>query len=85
MDLWDKKVMGQSSKWRIWDFHLHTPFSILNSDFGDAKDPHTWEQYVTQITAKAQEKGIAALGITDYFTIEGYKKVWLFGNCYANN
>jgi ABC-type cobalamin/Fe3+-siderophores transport system ATPase subunit len=75
MDLWDKKVMGQSSKWRIWDFHLHTPFSILNSDFGDAKDPHTWEQYVTQITAKAQEKGIAALGITDYFTIEGYKKV----------
>ncbi|WP_155523524.1 TrlF family AAA-like ATPase [Nodosilinea nodulosa] len=67
--------MGQSSKWHIWDFHLHTPFSILNSDFGDAEDPDTWEKYVTQITAKAQEKGIAALGITDYFTIEGYKKV----------
>jgi hypothetical protein len=49
--------MSQSSKWHIWDFHLHTPFSILNSDFGDAESPDTWEQYVTQITAKAQEKG----------------------------
>ena len=67
--------MSQSSKWHIWDFHLHTPFSILNSDFGDAESPDTWEKYVTQITAKAQEKGIAALGITDYFTIEGYKKL----------
>lgn len=70
--------MGQSSKWHIWDFHLHTPCSILNSDFGDAKAPDTWEKYVNQITAKAQKKGIAALGITDYFTIEGYKKVLSF-------
>ncbi len=67
--------MGQSSKWNIWDFHLHTPFSILNNGFGNAEDSDTWEKYVTQITAKAQEKGIVALGITDYFTIEGYKKV----------
>jgi energy-coupling factor transporter ATP-binding protein EcfA2 len=67
--------MGQSSKWNIWDFHLHTPFSILNNGFGNAEDSNTWEKYVTQITTKAQEKGIVALGITDYFTIEGYKKV----------
>lgn len=67
--------MSQSSKWNVWDFHLHTPFSILNNGFGNPEDPVTWEEYVTQITAKAQEKGVVALGITDYFTVEGYKKV----------
>lgn len=67
--------MGQSSQWNIWDFHLHTPCSILNNGFGNAEDSDIWEKYVTQITTKAQEKGIVALGITDYFTIEGYKKV----------
>lgn len=67
--------MGQSSEWNIWDFHLHTPFSILNNGFGNAEDSDTWEKYVAQISTKAQEQGIVALGITDYFTIEGYKKV----------
>ncbi len=67
--------MSQSSKWNIWDFHLHTPSSILNNGFGNAEDPETWVTYVKKITEKTQEKGIVALGITDYFTIEGYKKV----------
>lgn len=67
--------MSQSSTWNIWDFHLHTPYSILHNGFGDAEAPETWEKYVSQITSKTQEKGIVALGITDYFTIEGYKKV----------
>ena len=67
--------MSQSSKWNIWDFHLHTPYSILNNGFGDAEAPETWDMYASQIKAKTQERGIVALGITDYFTIEGYKKV----------
>ena len=67
--------MSQSSKWNIWDFHLHTPCSILNNGFGDSEDQDTWEKYASRISAKSQEKGIAALGITDYFTIEGYKRV----------
>jgi ABC-type cobalamin/Fe3+-siderophores transport system ATPase subunit len=67
--------MNQSSKWNIWDFHLHTPFSILNNNFGNPEDEKTWTDYVEKVTAKAKEKGVVALGVTDYFTIEGYKKL----------
>ena len=52
--------MSQSSKWNIWDFHLHTPCSILNNSFGCAEDAKTWDTYVSQIAAKVQEKGITA-------------------------
>jgi hypothetical protein len=72
--------MNNSSKWDIWDFHLHTPHSILNNSFGSPEDPDTWDKYITQVELKAEEKGIVALGITDYFTIEGYKKVKEFQN-----
>lgn len=68
--------MGRSSRWNIWDFHLHTPCSVLNNGFGSPEDPNTWNNYVAQVQAKAQEKSVVALGITDYFTVEGYKKVF---------
>jgi ABC-type cobalamin/Fe3+-siderophores transport system ATPase subunit len=67
--------MSKSSKWNIWDFHLHTPYSILNNGFGSPEDSETWNHYLEQVETKTQERGIVALGITDYFTIEGYKKV----------
>jgi ABC-type cobalamin/Fe3+-siderophores transport system ATPase subunit len=67
--------MSNSSKWNIWDFHLHTPCSVLNNGFGDPNDPDIWNNYINQVEAKAQARGIVALGITDYFTIEGYKKI----------
>jgi hypothetical protein len=67
--------MHQGSTWHIWDFHLHTPCSILNNQFGDPDDDATWDRYIDAIETKATETGIAAIGITDYFTIEGYKRV----------
>lgn len=67
--------MYRGSTWNIWDFHLHTPHSILNNQFGNPDDEATWEQYITAIETTASEKGIVSLGITDYFTIEGYKRV----------
>ncbi|MCY7333487.1 MAG: AAA family ATPase [Pseudanabaena sp. CAN_BIN31] len=67
--------MVSSSKWNIWDFHLHTPRSILNNRFGNPEESSTWDAYIREVEKKVKEKGIAALGITDYFTIEGYKKV----------
>lgn len=30
---------NQGSIWRKWDFHVHTPYSILNNGFGF--DPFT--------------------------------------------
>ncbi len=67
--------MSKGSTWNIWDFHLHTPFSVLNNQFGDPSKDETWENYISQVETKAKEKGIVAIGFTDYFTIEGYKRV----------
>ncbi|MVM41635.1 AAA family ATPase [Spirosoma sp. HMF3257] len=58
------------SIWRKWDLHVHTPFSSLNNGFGS-----DWDIYVKALFQKAVEHNIYAIGITDYFTIEGYKKI----------
>ena len=60
----------KGSEWRKWDLQVHTPFSYLDNQFGD-----DFDNYVRQLFKKALEKDIAAIGITDYFTIEGYKKL----------
>ena len=42
----------------------------MNSQFGS-----DWDIYVARLFRKAIEENIAAIGITDYFSIEGYKKL----------
>lgn len=58
----------RGSEWRKWDLQVHTPFSALNNGFGD-----DFDRYAKRLFEKAVEKGIAVIGITDYFSIEGYK------------
>jgi energy-coupling factor transporter ATP-binding protein EcfA2 len=58
------------SEWRRWDFHVHTPESVLNNGFGS-----DWDSYVQHLFKILIEKEIAAVGITDYFTVDGYKKL----------
>ena len=65
----------RGSEWRKWDLHVHTPFSYLNNQFGSPEDTDTWDNYVRILFNKAIEKNIAVIGITDYFFIDGYKKV----------
>jgi len=60
----------RGSEWRKWDLHIHTPASILNSQFGN-----NWDEYVKQLFKSAINNNIAAIGITDYFMIDGYKKI----------
>lgn len=60
----------RGSEWRKWDLHIHTPFSILNNGFGN-----DWDIYVQKVFKKAIENDIWAIGITDYFSIDGYKKI----------
>lgn len=67
----------KGSEWRKWDLHVHTPASILNSEFGD-----DWDSYVQTLFRKAIENEIYAIGITDYYFIDGYKKIKLE---YLNN
>jgi hypothetical protein len=67
--------MTHGSQWRKWDLHLHTPCSILHNEFGSPDSPQTWERYVSEIEKLTGQNQIVALGITDYFTIEGYKRL----------
>jgi hypothetical protein len=38
--------MSKGSTWNIWDFHLHTPYSVLNNVFGDSINEETWNKYI---------------------------------------
>ena len=63
------------SMWRKWDLHVHTPSSILNNQFGD-----NWDNYIYNLFKKAIDEEIFVIGITDYFSIDGYKKVLSYLN-----
>lgn len=60
----------RGSEWRRWDLHVHTPCSILNNQFGS-----DFDAYVVSLFTKAIEQEIAVIGVTDYFSIDGYKKI----------
>lgn len=59
----------RGSMWRKWDLQVHTPHSHLNNSFGA-----DFRAYFSQLLIKAEHLKIATVGLTDYFTIEGYKE-----------
>lgn len=66
----------QGSLWHRWDPHLHAPGTVLNDQFGG-----DWDAYLAKINQAVP--AIRALGVTDYFCIQGYKSVrarWLAGD-----
>ena len=64
------------SEWRKWDLHVHTPYSILNNQFGlSADDTIDFDKYVKNLFSIAVEKGVCTIGITDYFSVDGYAKI----------
>ncbi len=69
---------NKGSEWRKWDLHLHAPSTVFNNQFkikGKGKDK--WEKYVEEIESL---EDISVLGITDYFSIDGYRKMLEFKN-----
>lgn len=58
------------SMWGKWDLHVHTPESILNNNFGN-----DWDTYIYELFTRAIHNKIVCIGITDYFSIDGYKMV----------
>jgi energy-coupling factor transporter ATP-binding protein EcfA2 len=62
----DKWNLGSS--WHRWDPHLHAPGTLRNDQFAGK-----WDEYIARI--EAASPAVAALGITDYFTLRGYKEV----------
>ena len=67
----------KGSLWHKWDFHVHTPYSVLNNEFGfnPYSDKEKFDEYVVKLFTKAIDNGVSAIGITDYFSIEGYKRI----------
>lgn len=70
--------MNRGSIWRKWDLHIHTPasfyheFKFLNEEEKEQYQGDIWEKYITELEKVSD---ISVIGITDYFSIEGYKKV----------
>ena len=58
----------RGSEWRKWDLHVHTPASVLQSEFGQ-----DWDRYVVALFTRAIEEKISTIGITDYYIPEGYE------------
>ena len=61
---------SRGSEWRRWDLHVHTPYSALSNGFGD-----DFDAYAKAVFEAALEKQIAVIGVTDYFSIRGYREL----------
>ena len=70
--------MNRGSVWKKWDLHVHTPMSFQNEfKFLDEEEKekyhnNIWGKYIDELE---KISNISVIGITDYFTIDGYKKV----------
>lgn len=63
--------MNRGSEWGRWDLHVHTKGTAKNDNFGNI----SFDDYCIELFKKALQSNIKAIGITDYFSIENYKKV----------
>lgn len=59
---------NRGSIWRKWDLQIHTPYSYLNN----ASLPNDFPTYLRELIGSAETSKICAVGVTDYFSIEGY-------------
>jgi len=66
----EKLLIG--SIWRKWDLHLHAPTSVFNNQFKGKGEKSAWEAY---LDALERLPDTPVLGVTDYFSIEGYKRL----------
>ena len=61
---------SRGSEWRKWDLHLHTPGTAKADNYSD--DINVWESFLTELEALSD---IAVFGITDYWSIDNWKKL----------
>lgn len=61
------QAFPRGSEWRKWDLQVHTPYSALNNGFGS-----DFDAYARTLLTRAVAERIAAIAVTDYFSIQGY-------------
>src|SRR4030042_4156240 len=65
----------RGSMWRKWDLQIHSPLSLLNNRYPKVGNGEPdWEPFLQ----KLESLDVAAIGVTDYFTIDGYKALKKF-------
>ena len=70
----------KGSEWRRWELHIHTPGTQKNDNFAGVSCDDKWNKYYEDIHAYIGNgedplKNIAVIAITDYLSIDNYKKV----------
>lgn len=65
------------SVWQRWDLHLHAPGTAMNDGFAGGDDDAKWDAYVTTLESLGN---YGALGITDYFGLDGYLRCLSYKN-----
>ena len=72
----------KGSEWRRWELHIHTPDTQKNDSFTGSSSEEKWEKYYQDISTYIGSgddplKAVAVIAITDYLSIDNYKKVIL--------
>lgn len=72
-------LYSRGSEWHRWDLHLHTPGTKKHDSYQGSTPQEKWEKFYERINAyineHKQSSDIVAIGITDYCSIDNYKKV----------
>lgn len=68
---------GRGSNWLKCDLHVHTPASFFHQ-YGDSQSDTVWDKFIDDLEALSAE--FKVIGINDYLTLEGYKKVLTYLN-----
>lgn len=60
-----QKEQERGSEFRKWDLHIHSPYTVLNNNFGlsDGKGNVDIDKFIKKI----KDEGISAIGLTNYF------------------
>lgn len=70
---------SRGSEWHRWDLHLHTPETKKNDHYEGGTLEEKWQKFYDAINAYLNEPNqssdIVAIGITDYCSIDNYKKI----------
>ena len=74
------KEYSRGSEWRRWDLHVHTPGTNKNDQYEGTTIEERWDGFYRSILdyvgdGSDKVKSIVSIGITDYLSIENYKKV----------
>lgn len=67
----DGSIDSRGAQWGKWDLHVHTPASLVHHYPGPEEE--AWEAFLSDLEALPPE--FTAIGINDYWFLDGYKRV----------